>query len=367
LRNRLHSLCPYFAMFPEEFVRKYLDAYTKPGDAVFDPFSGRGTTILQSLLMNRRAAAADINPVAYCVSSAKADPPRLDSVLREISSLEMRYKRMSPSMIEFQRRNLPPFFRRAFFHSTLRELLYLRQILEWRTNSVHRFIAALALGTLHGEMGKPMVYFSNQMPRTISTKPEYSLKYWRRHDMWPRKVDVFETLRNRARYRLAGELPKMRGWVAMVDARQCAGAFPKLKGAVRAVITSPPYCNVTNAEEDQWLRLWLLGYRARPTYGSISRDDRYKKLGRYWHFLGEVWTGVAPLLRRGSILVCRLGAKGVSTGTLTSGIIESVLKVFPKAKVIQQPAVSRIHGRQTDYFRPGSKGCLFEIDFVFEI
>ncbi len=53
MRHRFHSICPYFAMFPESFPEKWIDKLTNPGDTVFDPFSGRGTTPFQALLMNR--------------------------------------------------------------------------------------------------------------------------------------------------------------------------------------------------------------------------------------------------------------------------------------------------------------------------
>jgi DNA modification methylase len=75
MKHPLHALCPYFAMFPADFVLDQLLAYSRPGDLVFDPFSGRGTTVLESLLNNRRVIALDINPVAACVSGAKADVP----------------------------------------------------------------------------------------------------------------------------------------------------------------------------------------------------------------------------------------------------------------------------------------------------
>ena len=42
MRHPLHSICPYFAMFPEDFVTTQLYAYTRRGDTVFDPFSGAG-------------------------------------------------------------------------------------------------------------------------------------------------------------------------------------------------------------------------------------------------------------------------------------------------------------------------------------
>ncbi|MDA8120863.1 MAG: DNA methyltransferase, partial [Gammaproteobacteria bacterium] len=76
----MHSICPYFAMFPEDFVAKQLLAYTQRGDIVFDPFCGRGTTVFESLLNGRRASGVDINPVAACIAGAKADAPKLGSV-----------------------------------------------------------------------------------------------------------------------------------------------------------------------------------------------------------------------------------------------------------------------------------------------
>jgi len=44
MRNRLHALCPYFAMFPESFVAEHVEALTEPGSWVFDPFAGSNTT-----------------------------------------------------------------------------------------------------------------------------------------------------------------------------------------------------------------------------------------------------------------------------------------------------------------------------------
>ncbi|MCW1432078.1 SDR family oxidoreductase [Novosphingobium sp. JCM 18896] len=87
----LHSICPYFAMFPPGFVERYVLAFTDPGEIVFDPFSGRGTTIFESLLLGRQAFGLDINPVAACVSAAKAEPPAQTSLLNRIEDLRARF------------------------------------------------------------------------------------------------------------------------------------------------------------------------------------------------------------------------------------------------------------------------------------
>src|SRR6266581_2292171 len=87
-RHRFHSICPYFAMFPEAFVRRNLLAWSQRGDIVLDPFSGRGTTVFESLLNGRRSLGCDTNPVAVCLSKAKADPPGLEEVLERLAVLE---------------------------------------------------------------------------------------------------------------------------------------------------------------------------------------------------------------------------------------------------------------------------------------
>lgn len=354
-------------MFPESFVRKHLEEHTGPGDCILDPFSGRGTTVLEALLTGRRVIAFDINPVAYCLSGAKAEVPGLALLLSRIDALERSYARASRRRLDHERQNLPEFFRRAFYHSTLNQLLYLRRTLDWESEPVARFIAALCMGSLHGETHKSPFYFSNRMPRTISPKPRYALKYWNEHKLWPKKRDVFSILRQRARFRLSGTSPTIPGNIVLSDVRDAPTALKSFRACADAVITSPPYFNVTNYEEDQWLRLWFLGYAPKPTYKVISKDDRHLKESDYWRFLQEAWSGIAPFLKPKAVLVCRLGAKGMGTKRLSRGLIESLSAIFPQVHELSKPRVSTIRNRQTDSFRPGSRGCLYEIDYVFRL
>lgn len=365
MRNRLHSLCPYFAMFPETFVEQQLESYSRPGDSVFDPFSGRGTTLLQALLMKRRALATDINPVAYCISAAKAAVPSLPAVLSRIEELQQRYEELARTDLEEERLRLPAFFHRAFYHTTLRQLLFLRSYLNWKSRGIDRFIAALTLGCLHGN--KSPNYLSNQMPRTISTKPEYSINYWRERHLWPQKRNAFSFLEKWARLRLSGDRPPLRGSVAMADARTASIAFERERGRVKVIVTSPPYYSVTRYEEDQWLRLWFLGHEPGPTYGLISKDDRYYTPEKYWRFLREVWEGISDLTMPRAIMVCRLGAVGISQSDLTDGLLTTIKSAFPRASLTARPRLSKIRKRQTECFLPGTDGCLYEKDYSFRL
>jgi hypothetical protein len=205
------------------------------------------------------------------------------------------------------------------------------------------------------------------MPRTISTKPEYSLRYWKEHNLNPPKRDVFSILRQRAEFRLSGDVPSSTGVVIQADARRSAMRLPQFATSVAVVVTSPPYLDVTKYEEDQWLRLWFLGHAPIPTYNVISHDDRHTSPIRYWRFLSEVWTGMVGLVRKGTVLVCRLGAKGISTDELIESFRAGLMAAFPAADKIRPEVISGIRNRQTEYFRPGSKGCLREVDFTYQL
>lgn len=354
-------------MFPPSFVTENLERHTKVGDIVLDPFSGRGTTLLEALLHGRFALAGDINPVAYCVSAAKASRPLLDRIHDQLDHLEESYYRASVGALEVERQALPPFFHKAFARETLRQLLFLRHRLDWRHAAEHQFIAALTLGHLHGESLRSPSYCSNQMPHSISTKPQYSLKYWREHRLRAPERDVFELLRDRAEYRLREGIPEPRGRVCLVDVRHAAGRFRSFAGSVTSVITSPPYLDITRFEEDQWLRLWFLGGPPRPTYHLVSKDDRYERAESYWKFLEESWRGIAPLLHKPATLVCRLGVGRLLVDAVIAAFTASVRTVWPKAELISEPAVTTLHRRQTSVLHPDSVGARYEVDLTLSV
>ena len=331
---------------------------------MLDPFSGRGTTLFEALLMGRNAIASDINPVAYCITGAKAETPSLQCTREAIDGLEDGFRSYSRQHWREAREQLPEFFGRAFQWRTLDELLYLRTTLDWRGDRLHRFIAALVLGSLHGDRDKSPYYFSNQMPRTISPKPAYALRWWRRNHMWPRRRRVFDILRQRAAFRLAGGVPATGGRARLCDVRRLGEAFADVSCTAKAVVTSPPYFDVTNYEEDQWLRLWFLGHAPRPTYGELSNDDRHTSKTAYWQFISDAWRGIAPLVREDAVLVCRMGGKGMTGEEISARFLSSARTVFPSASFLAPPSETELRGKQTRSFRPPSTGCRHEWDYV---
>lgn len=363
MRHPLHSICPYFAMFPEDFVAKQVLAYTERGDLVFDPFCGRGTTVFESLLNGRLAAGVDINPVAACIAGAKADPPTLTGVLRRLDQLERECVNWEPDELR-----LGEFFRACFHPRTLREILFLRHRLNWAGSKVDRFIAAVTLGCLHGESHKSPNYLSNRMPRTISTKPDYSIRWWSERDLTAPERPTFDILRRMCAFRLSQPVARCRGEVKLGDVRRAASTFPSLQERVKLVVTSPPYLDTTDYSEDQWLRLWFLGGPAHPQKRR-NVDDRLTNVNLYWQFLSEAWAGCSRLLLRGTIIVIRIGGTRLEKEVLRSGLRASLEKGFGHFVVTPLHAgdTTEIKNRQTNAFRPGLTQIRYEHDFAFQL
>ena len=362
MRHRFHSFCPYFAMFPETFVEKWVDKLVRPSEVVLDPFCGRGTSAFQSILMGRSAVACDVNPVAYCVTRAKTNAPSIAALRRRITIIEKEYR---PSALNHEVKALPNFFRAAFHRETLRQILHLRRSLRWQQTDVDCMLAALVLGSLHGECNKSRAYMSNQMPRTISPKPRYAIDFWRKRNLIAPERDVFQVLRDRITFRYETGVPERRGDVYWSDMRNLPELLRGNGQNIRHVITSPPYFDITNFEEDQWLRLWFLGNPPHPTYRKLSSDDRHSSPSKYWGMICDFWRVLGLLLGSKGHVVMRLGAKEQSPEQLAQRMLATSSFSGRKVKMVEDYEVSAIKGRQTDSFRPGSKGCLVEVDFHF--
>lgn len=89
--NRLFNKYPtrYISAVP----RFAINAYSKPGDYVLDPFCGSGTTAIEAMLLGRNAVSIDIDPFARLLIDVKttkyssADISFLDSVVNGLAEM----------------------------------------------------------------------------------------------------------------------------------------------------------------------------------------------------------------------------------------------------------------------------------------
>ena len=88
-----HYTCSYMAMFPPALPHYFIRRFTKRGDIVLDPFSGRGTTAVEAIAQDRVGIGNDLNDLAYVLTKGKLANPSLDEILSRLDALESGYSR----------------------------------------------------------------------------------------------------------------------------------------------------------------------------------------------------------------------------------------------------------------------------------
>src|ERR1041385_6033671 len=88
-QRQAHSLheISYRACFKPQLPRFFIERLTRRGDVVYDPFMGRGTTLLEAALLGRVPVGCDVNPLSVVLTRPRLQPPSVDQIaarLREI-------------------------------------------------------------------------------------------------------------------------------------------------------------------------------------------------------------------------------------------------------------------------------------------
>jgi DNA modification methylase len=164
-------------------------------------------------------------------------------------------------------------------------------------------------------------------------------------------------------FRFSSEIPPIRGRVKMGDARKASKLFPQLRRKVSLIITSPPYLDVTDFAEDQWLRLWFLGGPPTP-HRRVRGDDRHRSAEKYWTFLSEVWEGIEPLLRPNANLVVRIGGR-LGHSEIRQGLLFSLKQGLNSKFELKSERASEIGDGQVKIFNPKLRARTLNTTFGF--
>lgn len=304
-------------MFPPTVPHYFIRWLTEAGEVVYDPFSGRGTTVLEACLLGRVGLASDASPLACTLSGAKATPPVRYALTRRIAALRSAYS--SSSL-----RSVPKHIRILFSDHTLRQLLWLRNELDV-ANRTDRFLMATLLGVLHlnARTDGTARGLSVAMPNTFSMAPGYVARYVEAHQLVPPQVDVFDMLETRISSLGEIDATFRPGRVWRQDVRKKI-VWPKETGKAALVFTSPPYLQVMKYGKLNWLRLWML--RKEPA----AVDDRLfdsSSLPKYLAFMGETLRSIRPRLRNDGYVCLVIGdvRRGDKQINLAEGVAEHCL------------------------------------------
>jgi site-specific DNA-methyltransferase (adenine-specific) len=315
--HSLHPMCSYLASFPASLAHAFVARYSRPGDVVLDPFSGRGTTPLEATSSGRIGVGNDLNPLAYLLTAAKLEPATAAESRTRTATLRLLWNAASADWLERAARlqadpdesaagALPREVSLAFHPRTLAQVLFVRSALDLEDH-VDRFLAAALSGILHG---KSPSYLSTLMPNTFSMAPRYVRSYAGRTAFRSPERDLFACLDAKLTRLYRDPLPTAAGIALLGDARD-AGTRGRnalrargLPDRARLAMTSPPYLRVIKYGYYNWLRAWFLGLDVRAIDRSL--DDAHRR-EPYLAFLGDVLRDLRPALTDDGIAVLVVG------------------------------------------------------------
>jgi site-specific DNA-methyltransferase (adenine-specific) len=241
-------MCSRTGSFPPSLARYFIWKFSKPGDKVLDPFSGKGTTPLEACIAGRIGIGNDIAPEAYVLTHSKVKPVALPIIKRYLASLKKKisYEDFNSSDVNWK-------IKIFFCNETLRQILALRDFLNKQNSDEAIFIKALMCGIIHGDSD---ISLSLPCSHSFSMSPKYVRRYAKKHGLKKPKIDVIACLEKKAERALLNPLPKVRGEAYQTDARK----IPLGNESIDLIITSPPYLDKQTYAWDNWLRLWFLGH-----------------------------------------------------------------------------------------------------------
>ena len=246
--HSLHEVS-YRACFKPQLAGFFIERFSRKGDLVYDPFMGRGTTVLEAALRGRCAWGNDLNPVCARLIEPRLNPP---------SPFEVRARlQVALPLLPIENEELL-----AFYHpQTLGEIEAWRRYFALRRtenqfDAVDGWIEMVACSRLSGH--SPGFFSVYTLPPNQAVSVASQRKINANRKQTPPMRDT-RALIWRKTTQLLGDASRP----ALLSHRVTSGCasqrFPLERRNVDLILTSPPFLNVVDYRADNWLRAWFLG------------------------------------------------------------------------------------------------------------
>ena len=250
----LHEVS-YRACFKPQLPRFFIEHLTNEGDTVYDPFSGRGTTALETGLLCRKVIANDANPLSTLLCKPRFFPPSLEELMKRLDSIPFKEKEEADIDLSM------------FYHpKTEAEIVSLKEYLDGRRGSgteddIDRWIRMVATNRLTGHSKGFFSVYTLPPNQAVSadSQRKINVKMQQEPEHRDTRVIIFKksktllsdvTLSDRNNLQHAGETARF----LTFDARETKAIA---SNTVQLTVTSPPFLDIVDYVQDNWLRCWF--------------------------------------------------------------------------------------------------------------
>ncbi len=294
----LHEVS-YRACYKPQLPRHFIQRLTAPGDRVYDPFSGRGTTAIEAALLGRRVAANDVNPLSRILAAPRLAPPDPLAVAARLDQIP---RRGAADGLDLS----------MFFHpDTEAEIRGLR---DWcldreargTLDGVDAWLRMVATNRLTGH--SPGFFSVYTLPPNQAVTAEKQRQLNARRNQAPAYRDTRALILKKTRQLLAGLDLAQRRNLTLADPKLLTGdarSTPALAdSSVQLTVTSPPFLDVVDYAGDNWLRCWFNGLDAE----AIGRELSTPRTVAAWSdTLAAVFAELHRVTRPGGFVAFEVG------------------------------------------------------------
>jgi len=259
--HSLHEVS-YRACFKPQLPRFFIERLTQKGDTVYDPFMGRGTTVLESAMLGRNTVGNDINPLSKILCQPRLSPPTLAEIETRLGDIPL------DRPLKLSKQELGDLS--EFYHpTTLTQVFSLRHYLLERQNngmldSVDQWIQMVATNRLTGHSSGFFSVYTLPPNQAVTADRQRRINEMR--NQTPPERDIAKIILKKSKSLLSKLTENEKAALATVTHN--LGTAPAeatgyiANSSINLVVTSPPFLDVVDYKSDNWLRCWFNGIDA---------------------------------------------------------------------------------------------------------
>ncbi len=296
----------YKPQLPAYFIRKFC----KQPSVVYDPFMGRGTTLIEAQLHGHKTVGNDINPLSKVLTSPRLNPPTLADIEKRLSEIDLSTDADIDSELL------------VFFHEDT-----LKEIYGWRTyfqqeqqlSTVDAWLQMVTCSRLTGH--SPGFFSVFTLPPNLAASVAAQRKINERRNQSPEYRNTKTLVLRKSKQLLRHSLPDHFWRNDAVLLTESADNTPQIADeSVDLVVTSPPFLDTIDYVQDNWLRMWFCGIEIEP--GKIWQ---LKSLEDWVARMTDVFVELHRLLKPGGQVAFEVGEVRNRTVFLENAAMKAAL------------------------------------------
>lgn len=252
--SSLHEIS-YRACFKPQLPSFFIKLLTREGDTVYDPFSGRGTTVIEAGILGRKIVSNDINPLSKILTMPRFFVPELTDVEARLEDIP--HDKNAKADIDIS----------MFYHpKTEAELVSLRDYLKGRNlegkeDFLDSWIRMVATNRLTGH--SPGFFSVYTLPPNQAVSPERQIKINAKRNQKPEYRDTKKLILKKTKSLLRNlrekEIKNLydAGKDSLFLTKDARNTSEIPDESITLTVTSPPFLDIVQYDNDNWLRCWF--------------------------------------------------------------------------------------------------------------